>query len=85
MPKLTRSYLKFEINYLSDKMSFGSTKQKKNHKKDTLCFYCAIFQYSQSVLHRMMLIGHTHSSQFTEWQNLDITTFKHGQYTPNVF
>ena len=33
----------------------------------------------------MMLIGHVHSSQFMEWQNLDITTLKHAKYTPNVF
>ena len=37
------------------------------------------------MLHRMMLIGHTHSSQFMEWQNLCITTLKHATCVPNVF
>ena len=37
-----------------------------------------------SVLHRM-LIGHTHSSQFMERQNLGITTLKHATCEPNVF
>ena len=40
------SALKFEINYLSDKISFQSTKQKKSHKKGTLCFSFGIFLYS---------------------------------------
>ena len=38
-----------------------------------------------SVLHRMMLIGHTHSSRFMEQQNLGITTLKHATCVPNVF
>ena len=33
----------------------------------------------------MTLIGHVHSSQFMEWQNLGITTLKHAKYTPNDF
>ena len=33
----------------------------------------------------MMLIGHAHSSQFMEQQNLDITTLKHAKCAPNVF
>ena len=33
----------------------------------------------------MTLIGHVHSSQLMEWQNLGITTLKHAKYTPNVF
>ena len=33
----------------------------------------------------MMLIGHTHSSQFMEWQNLCITTLKHATCVTNVF
>ena len=33
----------------------------------------------------MTLIGHAHSSQFMEWQNLDITTLKHAKCTPNNF
>ena len=32
-----------------------------------------------------MLIGHTHSSQFIEWQNLGITTLKYATCAPNVF
>ena len=32
-----------------------------------------------------MLICHTHSSQFMEWQNLGITTLKHATCAPNVF
>ena len=32
-----------------------------------------------------MLIGHAHSSQFMEWQNLGIKTLKHAKCTPNVF
>ena len=33
----------------------------------------------------MTLIGHAHSSQFMEWQNLGITTPKHAKCAPNVF
>ena len=33
----------------------------------------------------MTLIGHAHSSQFMEWQNLGITTLKHAKWAPNVF
>ena len=33
----------------------------------------------------MMLIRHTHSSQFVEWQNLHITTLKHHKCAPIVF
>ena len=33
----------------------------------------------------MTLVGHTHSSQFMEWQNLGITTLKHAKCAPNVF
>ena len=32
-----------------------------------------------------MLIGHTHSSQFMEWQNLGFTTRKHAICAPNIF
>ena len=38
-----------------------------------------------SVLHRMILIGRTHSSQFMEWQNLCITKLQHATCAPNVF
>ena len=43
-----------------------------------------ILVFALSVLHRM-LIGHTHSSQFMEWQNLGITTLRHATCAPNVF
>ena len=43
-----------------------------------------ILVFTHSVLHRM-LIGHGHSSQFMEWQNLEITTLKHAICAPNVF
>ena len=33
----------------------------------------------------MVLIGHAHSSQFMEWQNLGITTLKHATCAPNAF
>ena len=33
----------------------------------------------------MTLIGRAHSSQFIEWKNLGITTFKHAKCVPNVF
>ena len=33
----------------------------------------------------MTLIGHAHSSQFMEWQNIGITTLKRAKYTPNFF
>ena len=33
----------------------------------------------------MTLIGHAHSSQFMERQNLGITTLKHAKCAPNVF
>ena len=46
IPKLIRSYLEFEIDYLSHKIILQSTKQKKNHEKDTFCFYLGIFYYS---------------------------------------
>ena len=32
-----------------------------------------------------MLIGHAHSSQFMEQQNLGITTLKYAKCAPNVF
>ena len=38
-----------------------------------------------SVLHRMMLIGHTHSSQLMEWKNLGVSTLKHNTCAPIVF
>ena len=38
-----------------------------------------------SVLHRMMLIGCTHLSQFMECQNLGITALNHARCAPNVF
>ena len=38
-----------------------------------------------SVLHRMMLIGHTHFSQLMEWKNLGVTTLKHDTCAPTVF
>ena len=71
--------MKFEINYLSDKISFRSTKQIKIIKTSLY------FKYSHSVLHRMTLISHVHSSQFMEWQNLSITTPKYAKCAPNVF
>ena len=37
-----------------------------------------------SVLHRKMLIGNTHSSQFMEWQNLVIRTLKLATCAPNI-
>ena len=43
-----------------------------------------ILVFTHSVLHRM-LIGHAHSSQFMEWQNLGIATLKHAICAPNVF
>ena len=43
-----------------------------------------ILVFAHSVLHRM-LIGHAHSSQFMEWQNLGIKTLKRGTCAPNVF
>ena len=61
------------------KLAFYQQNRKKHQKKDT------IFQYSHSVLHRMMLIGHAHFSQFMEQQNLGITTLKHAKCAPNVF
>ena len=36
-------------------------------------------------MRRMMLIGHTYSSQFMEWQNFGITTLKHATCALNVF
>ena len=33
----------------------------------------------------MTLIGHVHSSQFMEWQNLSIATLKHAKFAPNIF
>ena len=39
--------------------------------------------FAHSVLHRM-LIGHAHSSQLLEWQNLGITTLKYTTCTPNI-
>ena len=37
------------------------------------------------MLHRMTLIGHTHSSQFMKRQNLGIATLKYGAWAPKVF
>ena len=38
-----------------------------------------------SVLHRITLVGQTHSSQFMEWVNLGITALKHATCSPNAF
>ena len=38
-----------------------------------------ILVFAHSVLHRM-LIGHSHSCQLLEWQNLGITTLKHAKF-----
>ena len=43
-----------------------------------------ILVFTHSVLHRV-LIGHAHSSQFMEWQNLGIATLKHAICATNVF
>ena len=43
-----------------------------------------VLVFTHSVLHRK-LIGHAHSSQLLEWQNLGITTLKHATCVPNVF
>ena len=82
---MIRSYLKFEIDYLSDKISFRSTKQKKNHEKAYFAFLFRHILVFASVLHRMMSVGHTYSSQFMEWQNLGIVTLKHATCAPYVF
>ena len=42
-PRLIKSYLKFEINYLLDKISFQINKTEQIDKKRTLFFYCGIF------------------------------------------
>ena len=57
---------------------------KKFKKRHTLLVFRHISVFV-SVLHRMMLIGHTHSSQFMIWQNLGITTLKYAACAPNVF
>ena len=78
------SYLKFEIDCLSDKISFRKT-EKKIIKRHALLLFWHISVFV-SVSHRMMLISHTYSSQFMECQNLGITSLKHATtYAPNVF
>ena len=42
-PKLIRSYLKHEIDYISGKISFQSTKHKENHKKSHFAFISSYF------------------------------------------
>ena len=79
-PKLIRSYLKLEIDYLLDKICLTSTKQKKIIRRHTLHILV-----STSVLHRMTWIDHARFSQFMEWQNLDIRTLKHATYASNTF
>ena len=76
--------MKFENEYLSDKISFQSIKQKKIIKMAHSAFNLAYISIAHGVLHRM-LIGHTHSSQFMEWQNLSITTLKHAACAQNDF
>ena len=44
----------------------------------------ALVLNKSSVLHRMKLLGNTHSLQIMEWQNLGITTVKHAICAPNV-
>ena len=60
MSKLLSSYLKFEIDYHSDKMHLMKKTEKKWH---TLLLLWHILVFI-SVLHRMTFIGHVHSSQF---------------------
>ena len=43
-----------------------------------------ILVFAHNVLHRM-LIGHAHSSQFMEWQNVGSKRLKHNTCAPNVF
>ena len=67
------------------KLIFEQKSRKKYHKKGTICFYCGIFWYFSSALHRMRLIGPSHSSQFMEHHNSGTTTLKHAICAPNVF
>ena len=43
-----------------------------------------ILVFAHTVFHRILIV-HAHPFQFTEWQNLDITTLKHATCVPNVF
>ena len=79
-PKSIRSYLKFEIDKIF-KIKQILKKREKIRRKEHSAFIVSYY----SVLHRMTLIGHTHSSQFMEWHNLGITTLKHAIGAPNVF
>ena len=56
--------------------------KKNNHKKE---HYGFIVAQHYSVLHRMTLIFHTHSSQFMEWHNVVIVTLNHVNCAPNIF
>ena len=69
----------FNIKLASDQHN------KKNHKIGTLCFYGGIFWYLHNVLHSIALICPAHSSQFMEWNNLGIKTFKHAICAPKCF
>ena len=65
-------------------LAFNQQNRNKNHKRHTWLLMWHILVFTHSVLHRI-LIGHAHTSQFTEWQNLGITTPKHTTCALNVF
>ena len=63
------------------KLPFVQGNRKTWH---TLLLFWHILIFT-SVLHKMTLIGHAHSSQFMEQQNLGITTLNHATCAPIFF
>ena len=74
--------MKFTIFQI--KLAFYQQNRKKIVKKHTLYLLWHILVFT-SVLHKMTWLGHAHSSQFMEWQNLGITILKHATCTQMFF
>ena len=85
-PKSIRSFLKFKIDYLWDKINFQATKQEKiTENRNTLLLLWHNLVNFYSVLYRMRLIGPEHFSQLMERHNTGVATLKHAICAPNVF
>ena len=63
-----------KLTIFQTKVAFDHQNRKKIIKKHTVLLFWHILVFV-SVLHRM--IGHIHSFQLMEWQNLGITTLKY--------
>ena len=66
------------------KLAFNQQNKNKIMENHTLLLFRHISAFV-SVFHRIILVNVTHSSQFMEYQNLGVTTFKHATSAPNSF